>query len=116
MSRMSQNDNREISKLLTHQLVKDVTKTMNASSYMGIESKIRAMIISLLENPVKQMSQHEEVITKMGESLRKNIRRTHDLEYILQRYQRATTCVDAFEFRFTELQAEHKGHAIVYDE
>ena len=33
MSYMSQNENREISKVLTHQLVKEVTKTMNAVNF-----------------------------------------------------------------------------------
>ena len=39
----------------------------------------------------------------MGESLRRNIRRTHELEYIMQKYARATTCADSFEVRYQEL-------------
>ena len=52
----------------------------------------------------------------MGESLRKNIRRTHEIEFILQKYHRATTCVESFEHRFNEMQGHMKNHGAVYDD
>ena len=102
MSKLSQNENRDISKLLTHQLVKEVTKSMNTINFGGFESKVYSMIMELLEKPIRTMHEYEEIMTRMGESLRKNIRRTHELDFVCQKYQRAAAIVETFEARYME--------------
>ena len=52
----------------------------------------------------------------MGESLRKNIRRTHEVEFIVQKYARATTCVESFEHRFAEMNGFMNQHSAIYDD
>ena len=52
----------------------------------------------------------------MSESLRKNIRRTHEIEFVMQKYHRATTCVESFEHRFTEMTGQFKQHGAIYDD
>ena len=44
------------------------------------------MIITLLEKPIRKIAQNDEIIHKMGESMRKNIRLTHELDFTLQKY------------------------------
>ena len=52
----------------------------------------------------------------MSESIRRNIRRTHEIEFIIQKYARATTCADSFEVRFQELVEKVNQNAAIYDE
>jgi len=69
--------------MLTHQVIKEITKTMNEVNFAGFETRVRSMIITLMEQPLRKMQQNDEVISKLGDSLRKNIRRTHEMEFII---------------------------------
>ena len=40
-------------RLLTKRLVEDVTKSLNEVNFMGFEARIKKLILTLLENPVK---------------------------------------------------------------
>ena len=106
MSKLTQNENREISKLMTHQLVREVTKTMNAVNFVGFEQRIYQLIIGLLENPIRKMQQSEDILKKMSESLRRNIRRTHELEYIVQKYSKAVSLAEKFENRYDNMESK----------
>ena len=52
----------------------------------------------------------------MGESLRKNIRLTHEMDFTLKKYQRAATIVESFEGRFKESASKMKQLGVVYDD
>lgn len=57
----------------------------------------------MLKEPLMKMSLQENLMTKFGEALRRNIRRTHDIEHVVEKYQRAQTFADSFEERFNGL-------------
>ena len=44
------------------------------------------MIVSLIDKPMKNMALNEELLSKFGEALRKNVRRVHEMEYIVQKF------------------------------
>ncbi len=48
--------------------------------------------------------------------MRKNIRRTHEMEYVIQKYHRAATVVETFEYRFQDMQGSMKQHSSIYDD
>jgi len=56
---------------------------MNAVNFQGFEARINELILTLLEKPVRKIQQNDQLISKIGESLRKNIRRTHEIEFIM---------------------------------
>lgn len=116
MSKMTQNQNREISKLLTHQVIKEVTKTMNAINFAGFEKRVNQLVLTLLEKPIRQISHSEQIITKMSDTLRRNVRRVHEIEYILEKYQRAATIVETFENRFSSMKGSMDQHGAIYND
>ena len=114
MSRLTYNENREISRLLNHQVIKEVTKTMNNINFIGFERKVKEMIISFLEKPIKQITHSEGILSKMSETVRRNVRRVHELEFVMEKYQRAATIVETFENRFTAMQGSMDSHGAIY--
>lgn len=83
---------------------------------MEFETRVKDLILTLLDKPLTKMTIQEELMTKYSESLRRNIRRTQELEFTLQKYQRANSFVEAFDARFSELEKKLKEQAINYDE
>ena len=45
--------------LVTKALIENVTKSLNEVNFMGFEARINKLILTLLENPVKQMHKQE---------------------------------------------------------
>ena len=41
------------------------------------------MILKLIEPPIRKVALNEELIMKYAESLRKNVRRVHELEFVV---------------------------------
>ena len=65
---------------------------------------MRQMIVGLMEGPIKQINGYDELITRINEGLQRNIRRTHELDFILQKYQRAATVVETYEKEMKKLE------------
>ena len=101
---------------MTHSLVEQVTRSINEVNLMGHESRIKELVITLIKEPLTKMSLQESILAKFGEALRRNIRRTHDIEHIVEKYQRAQSYVDSFEERFENLEKKMKLQATVYDD
>ena len=85
-SGLSEGGNKEMSKVMTHELVNKVTKAMNEVNFMEFETRVKDLILTLLDKPLTKMTIQEELMTKYSESLRRNIRRTQELEFTLQKY------------------------------
>lgn len=58
------------------------------------------MIVTLLSKPLMKMDALEEMFSKYSESTRKNVRRVQEIEYVIQKLQRAANLGDQFETRF----------------
>ena len=46
------------------------------------------MILDILKKPVQKMAFQEELLQKYGDTVRKNVRRLHEIEYVLQRFSK----------------------------
>ena len=53
---------------------------------MGFEARIKKLILTLLENPVKQMHKQEQTLHNMADTLRQNQRRMHETEFIVSKF------------------------------
>ena len=83
MRRITRLENDKMKKILTHELVNEVTRSMNEANFMGFEARIKAMILKLIEPSIKNLKLNEDLITKYAESTRKNVRRIHEIEYAI---------------------------------
>ena len=83
MRKITRLENDKMKKILTHELVKEVTRSMNEANFMGFEARIKAMILKLIEPSIKNLKLNEDLITKYAESTRKNVRRIHEIEYAI---------------------------------
>ena len=52
------------------------------------------------------MALQEELVQKYGTVTRKNVRRLHEMEYIIQRFQKVIDQADQFDNRFNKLEAK----------
>ena len=86
MKKITQLDNEAMSKLMTHELVSHVTKTINEVHCTEVESRVKEIIVALLDKPLKNMALNEELLSKYGETARRNVRRVHEMEYIVQKF------------------------------
>ena len=64
-------------------LVRDVTTAMTNINFVGFEGRVRQLVIGLLEDPIKRMTSYDELMTRMNAGIQRNIRRTHELDFIL---------------------------------
>jgi len=71
---------------MPYNLIKEVTLAMNDINFAGFESRVKEMIITLLEQPIKRIYQYDEIISELSGTMRKNVRRTNELDFILQKY------------------------------
>lgn len=69
---------------------------MTNINFLGFENRVQTMIVNLLENPIKQMTGYDTIIERMNIAIQRNIRRTHELDFITQKYSRAASIVDSF--------------------
>lgn len=83
MRKITRLENDKMKKILTHELVNEVTRSMNEANFMGFEARIKAMILKLIEPSIKNLKLNEDLITKYAESTRKNVRRIHEIEYAI---------------------------------
>ena len=88
MEMLSELENTKLSKVMTHELVAQVTKSMNMVNFADFESKIKLMMLDILKQPINKMALQEELITKYGEAVRRNVRRVHEMEYVIQKYSK----------------------------
>ena len=95
--------------MLTKRLVEDVTKSLNDVNFMGFESRIKKLILTLLENPVKQMHEQEKSIVELTDTNRRVNRRMLETEFIMQKFQKAVAVVDTFSNKIVGLEAEMRG-------
>ena len=51
-----------------------------------VESRVKEIIVALLDKPLKNMALNEELLSKYGETARRNVRRVHEMEYIVQKF------------------------------
>ena len=56
---------------------------MSNLNFVGFEARVRQMIITLMEGPIAQINGYDTIIQKINELLQRNIRRTHELEFIM---------------------------------
>ena len=82
--KLTQMENSQLSKILTHKLVTQVTKTMNQNTAIKVEQRVAEVVLALLRKPINSIALQEELLHKYGESLRRNVRRVHELEAIIQ--------------------------------
>jgi len=61
------------------------------------------------------MTMQEELLNKYGETVRKNTRRVHEIEYIMQKYQRATMYGEDLEKRIKNMEATLTRQNDLYD-
>ena len=52
MDELDEMENEKLSKVVTGELVKQVTKSMNEVNFAGFETRIKKMILNLIEKPV----------------------------------------------------------------
>ncbi len=55
MAKLNASENRDLSRMLTHKVVKEITKTANEVNFVGFETRVRQMIISLMEQPIRKI-------------------------------------------------------------
>ena len=61
------------------------------------------------------MTMQEELLSKYGDTVRKNTRKVNEIEYIMQKYQRATMYGEELEKRINSMEAKLKRHDEIYD-
>ena len=86
MAQLTEAENGELSKVLTHELVHQVTKSMHEVGAVDFERRMKRVFLDLLEKPLQKLVLQEELLQKYGDTTRKNVRRVHELEYTLQQY------------------------------
>lgn len=105
MEMLSNSDNAKLSRVLTHELVDQVTKSMNMVNFSQFESNMKQMLLSILEKPIHKMGLHEQLMQKFGQTLRKSVRRVHEMEHVIQKYSRVADAAETFDNRYQELES-----------
>ena len=81
-------------------IVKEVTKSLNEINFYGFENKLRGIILSLLERPVTKMKEQEEIINLLSKSTKAYMRRLHEAEFIVHKFQTTISSVDELRNEF----------------
>ena len=89
---------------MSHELISTITKTMNEANYSGIEGRIKEVVLQAIEKPVKKMAFMEDLLHKYADSTRKNVRRVHELEFIIEKFSKESNAIENFEKRFVGLE------------
>ena len=97
-------ENKKVSEIMSHDLITTVTEAMNKANYFGIEGRIKEVVLSVVDKPVKKMKLLEEMVSKYADSTRKNVRRIHELEYVIQKFAKESSAIESFEKRFKGLE------------
>lgn len=106
LGKMSAEEARQVQKVLPKNLVREVTTAMTNINFVGFEGRVRQLVIGLLEDPIKRMTSYDDLLTRMNTAIQRNIRRTHELDFVLQKYSRASSIVETFENRMREMNNE----------
>ena len=64
------------------------------------------MILSIIEKPINKLALQEQVLQKYGQVTRKNVRRIHEIEYTVQKFQKVCEQAEQFENRFNGLDSK----------
>ena len=56
---------------------------MTNINFVGFEGRVRQLVIGLLEDPIKRMTGYDDLMARMNTAIQRNIRRTHELDFIL---------------------------------
>lgn len=61
---------------------------MNNLNFMEFETRVRDMILEMIDKPLKKLNLQESLLKKYGDSQRRNVRRIHEVEFIMSKFQR----------------------------
>lgn len=53
---------------------------------------------------------------KYAESLRKNVRRVHELEFIVQKFQKVAIASESFDKQFLKLETEVQAQKVIFQD
>ena len=109
MRKITNLENIQMKKVMTHELVNEITRTMNEVNFAGFEGRVKQLILTLIEKPLQKMGLNEQLLEKYTESTRKIVRRQHEMEYIIQKFQKVSSGAENFDKRFNELDQKLKS-------
>ena len=69
----------------------------------------------MLEQPLAKMGLQDQVMHKYNEALRKNVRRVHEMEYVINKYQKSTVAQEILEGKFKDLEEKIKTQQLQYE-
>ena len=59
-----------MSRVMTHELVSEVTKSINEVNFGQFENRIKEIILKIVEKPIRRMALNEELFVKYAQSTR----------------------------------------------
>ena len=77
---------------------------MTAVNVYEMETRIRDLVMNVLAEPLQKITLQEEILSKYAHSHRRTVRKVHELEYIIQKYQRATLYGEALERKLQNME------------
>ena len=84
--------------------MQQVAKINTDLNFMGFENRVQRLIKNMLEKPVVEMQKQSGEIDKLWDVSRRNVRRLHEQEFVLTKFQHDSSIVDSFENQFEELR------------
>ena len=93
--------NPTIAKVLTEKLVKQVSASVTEINLQQMEGRIKDLVMRVMEVPLQKMTLQEEILSKYAQSQRRVVRQVHELEFLMQKYQRASLLGEKTEKRIT---------------
>ena len=79
---------------------------MNSIESIEIEKRLKNIILSLILEPIQKLHLQEEILKKYWKNQRQTTRKVEELEFIVQKFQRANTYDQKIDRRFDFVEEE----------
>lgn len=73
------------------EIVQEVSKTLKEINFYEFENKLRGIILTMLDRPLSQMKEQEEIIKLLSKSTKSYMRRLHEVEFIIHKFAKSIT-------------------------
>ena len=71
---------------------------------MNFEGRMKKVILEVIEQPVNNIRLLEDLVHKYAETTRKNVRRTHELEFVVEKFMREASNSESYDGKFKDFE------------